>query len=116
MNRRAQCGTANVGSVTQETARGGMQKIKAQPDDISVRGIELEPAVARLMTKASLDGSPRSPRSPELSMNYARTQWKLALHWQGFFFFGELDARPCHIPVPPTRRRDDDGDEAGHID
>jgi hypothetical protein len=38
-------------------------------------------------------------------MNYARTQWKLALHWQGFFFFGELDARPCHIPVPPTRRR-----------
>ena len=27
-------------------------------------------------------------------MNYARTQWKLALHWQGFFFFGELDARP----------------------
>jgi len=50
MNRRAQCGTANVRSVTQETARGGMQKIKAQPDDISVRGIELEPAVARLMT------------------------------------------------------------------
>jgi hypothetical protein len=44
-------------------------------------------------------------------MNYARTQWKLALHWQGSFFFGELDARPCHIPVPPTRRRDDDGDE-----
>jgi hypothetical protein len=83
-------------------------KIKAQPDDISVRGIELEPAVARLMTKASLDGSPRSPRSPEPSMNYARTQWKLALHWQGFFFFGELDARPCHISqCPRTRRRDE---------
>jgi hypothetical protein len=49
-------------------------------------------------------------------MNYARTQWKLALHWQGFFFFGELDARPCHIPVPPTRRRDDDEDEAAPTD
>jgi hypothetical protein len=28
-------------------------------------------------------------------MNYARTQWKLTLLWQGFFFFGRLDARPC---------------------
>ena len=33
-------------------------------------------------------------------MNYARTQWKLALLWQGFFFFGKLDARPCHISAP----------------
>jgi hypothetical protein len=45
-----------------------------------------------------LDGSPRSPRSPELSVNYARTQWKLALLWRGFFF--RLDARPCHISAP----------------
>jgi hypothetical protein len=30
----AQCDTANVRSV--KTARGGIQKIKAQPDDISV--------------------------------------------------------------------------------
>ena len=33
-------------------------------------------------------------------MNYARTQWKLALLWQGFFFFGKIDARPCHISAP----------------
>ena len=54
------------------------------------------------MTKARLDGSPRSPRSPELSVNYARTQWKLALLWQGFFFFGRRPAVP-HLSAP-TRR------------
>ena len=74
-------------SVTQETARGGIQKIKAQPDDISVRGIELEPAVAGLMTKASLDGSPRSPPIPravrELRQNAMETSPALA----GFFLF-----------------------------